>query len=46
MTATPFRPFETHLDQARALDLLRTATAGTDDGELFIEGASRNAVAG
>ena len=37
MTATPFRPFETHLDQARALDLLRTATAGADDGELFIE---------
>ncbi|WP_019954748.1 metalloprotease TldD [Yoonia vestfoldensis] len=37
MTATPFRPFETHLDQPQALDLLREATAGADDGELFIE---------
>jgi TldD protein len=37
MTEQPFRPFETHLDQDRALALLRTATQGADDGELFIE---------
>ncbi|WP_322894754.1 MULTISPECIES: metalloprotease TldD [unclassified Yoonia] len=37
MTDTPFRPFETHLDEAVALQLLRDATAGADDGELFIE---------
>ncbi len=32
-----FRPFETHLDQARALKLLRDATEGGEDGELFLE---------
>ncbi len=32
-----FRPFENDLDQDRALDLLREAVAGADDGELFIE---------
>ncbi len=32
-----FDPFETHLDRDRALTLLRTATAGADDGELFLE---------
>ena len=38
MTETaPFRPFETHLDAARALTILRDATAGADDGELFLE---------
>ena len=37
MTGTPFRPFDTHLDQDVALQLLREATAGADDGELFIE---------
>jgi TldD protein len=37
MTDAPFRPFETHLDEARALDLLRRATHGADDGELFLE---------
>ena len=39
MTApeTPFRPFETHLDEAEALRLLRAAVAGGDDGELFLE---------
>ena len=38
MTDTaPFRPFETHLDDARALTILRDATAGADDGELFLE---------
>ena len=32
-----FRPFETHLDEDRALGLLREAVAGADDGELFLE---------
>ena len=34
---TPFRPFETMLDEAAALRLLREAVAGADDGELFLE---------
>ncbi len=33
----PFRPFETLLDESRALALLRSAVAGADDGELFLE---------
>ncbi|MEM9141120.1 MAG: metallopeptidase TldD-related protein [Pseudomonadota bacterium] len=38
MTATQaFRPFETALDQGAALDILRGACAGADDGELFLE---------
>lgn len=37
MDDTPFRPFETQLDQAQALAMLRAATAGADDGELFLE---------
>jgi len=37
MTDAPFRPFETHLDEAAALAVLRAATAGADDGELFLE---------
>ena len=37
MSADPFRPFETHLDQDRALALLQEAVAGADDGELFLE---------
>lgn len=37
MTHDPFRPFETHLDQDAALALVREATAGADDGELFLE---------
>ncbi|PJI92758.1 TldD protein [Yoonia maricola] len=37
MSADPFRPFETNLDQEAALALLREATAGADDGELFLE---------
>jgi TldD protein len=32
-----FRPFETELDANRALSLLRAATDGADDGELFLE---------
>ena len=35
--AAPFRPFETMLDQDRALEILRSATAGADDGELYLE---------
>ncbi len=35
--ADPFRPFVSHLDEARALALLRGALAGADDGELFLE---------
>ncbi len=37
MTDAPFRPFETHLDEASALNVLRAATAGAEDGELFLE---------
>ncbi len=37
MSEAPFRPFETHLDEAAALKVLQTATAGADDGELFLE---------
>jgi len=37
MSADPFRPFETSLDQDQALGLLRDAVAGADDGELFLE---------
>ena len=32
-----FRPFDTHLDEDRALVVLRDAVAGADDGELFLE---------
>ena len=37
MTDAPFRPFETYMDEATALTILREATAGADDGELFLE---------
>lgn len=37
MTETPFRPFETLLDEAVALRILRAATAGAEDGELYLE---------
>ncbi|RUS58564.1 metalloprotease TldD [Pseudorhodobacter sp. E13] len=37
MTEAPFRPFETHLDEAQALAILRQATHGAEDGELFLE---------
>lgn len=37
MTDAPFRPFETNLDEAAALAILRDATSGADDGELFLE---------
>ena len=32
-----FQPFETHLDRQAALSVLREATRGADDGELFLE---------
>ncbi|ROT98987.1 TldD/PmbA family protein [Histidinibacterium lentulum] len=35
--ATPFRPFETALDEDTARSLVREAVAGADDGELFLE---------
>ena len=34
---SPFRPFDTSLDEAVALRLLRAATAGAEDGELYLE---------
>jgi len=34
---TPFEPFDTDLDESRALAILRGAVAGGDDGELFLE---------
>ncbi len=34
---TVFRPFETLLDKEAALSVLTAATAGADDGELFLE---------
>ena len=37
MNDAPFRPFETLLDEATALSVLRAATQGADDGELFLE---------
>ncbi|WP_299963390.1 metalloprotease TldD [uncultured Roseobacter sp.] len=37
MPDAPFQPFETLLDRQTALDILREATAGADDGELFLE---------
>ena len=37
MAHTPFRPFENNLDQDSALAMVRDATAGADDGELFLE---------
>ncbi|WP_438955225.1 TldD/PmbA family protein [Cognatiyoonia sp.] len=37
MSQDNFRPFETHMDKDRALQLVRDATYGADDGELFLE---------
>jgi TldD protein len=34
---TGFRPFETSFDENAALRILRSAVAGADDGELFLE---------
>src|SRR5690606_15217578 len=40
-----FRPFEEALDEDRALAILREATAGADDGELFLERRRSEALA-
>ncbi|WP_199258483.1 metalloprotease TldD [Paracoccus binzhouensis] len=37
MTDAVFSPFETHLDQDRALRILQSALAGAEDGDLFLE---------
>ena len=37
MTDASFSPFQTHLDQDRALKILRAALDGAEDGELFLE---------
>ncbi|RFP87339.1 metalloprotease TldD [Rhodobacteraceae bacterium 63075] len=37
MSDTPFRPFESDLDEGKALKTLENACTGADDGELFIE---------
>ncbi|MGB5068146.1 MAG: metalloprotease TldD, partial [Albidovulum sp.] len=37
MTEPRFSPFDPLLDPDRALTILRDATAGADDGELFLE---------
>ncbi len=37
MSQDSFRPFETQLDLDRSLALVRDATLGADDGELFLE---------
>ncbi|ARE41402.1 TldD protein, part of TldE/TldD proteolytic complex [Rhodovulum sp. P5] len=37
MQHPPFRPFDSLLDQDAALAMLRDATHGADDGELFLE---------
>jgi TldD protein len=44
MTDAPFRPFETQLDEATALSILRAATSGADDGELFLERSRSEAI--
>ena len=44
MTDASFSPFRTHLDQDRALRILRDALAGADDGELFLERARSEAL--
>lgn len=37
MTADPFQPFQSQVDEDTALRLVRDAVAGADDGELFLE---------
>ena len=44
-TSPRFRPLEGALDEARALAILREATAGADDGELFLERRRSEALA-
>ena len=45
MTDTRFLPFETTLDRESALGILRAATDGADDGELFLERRRAEALA-
>ena len=45
MTKARFQPFETTLDQEAALAILRSATDGADDGELFFERSRSEALA-
>ncbi|MEX5729620.1 TldD protein [Rhodovulum iodosum] len=37
MSQPPFRPFDLQIDQQTALSVLREATHGAEDGELFLE---------
>ncbi|MGV6839595.1 MAG: metalloprotease TldD [Planktomarina sp.] len=37
MPESPFRPFETHLDEDTARNAVKEAVHGADDGELFLE---------
>ncbi|MEY8097022.1 metalloprotease TldD [Falsihalocynthiibacter sp. S25ZX9] len=39
-----FRPFDTIIDKAAALSVLQNATSGADDGELFLERRSSEAL--
>jgi len=45
MSETPFRPFDSTLPMAGALAVLRDATFGADDGELFVERRKSEALA-
>ncbi|MEO0865872.1 MAG: metalloprotease TldD, partial [Pseudomonadota bacterium] len=45
MTDAPFAPLDTLLDRDNALKTLRDATAGADDGELFLERRRSESVA-
>ncbi|MEM9813391.1 MAG: metalloprotease TldD [Pseudomonadota bacterium] len=45
MSDTGFDPFASDLDEGRALAVLRTAVAGADDGELFLERRRSESVA-
>ena len=44
MTNAPFRPFETEVDEGKALNLLEKACAGAEDGELFLERSKSEAL--
>ncbi|WP_273498912.1 metalloprotease TldD [Lentibacter algarum] len=44
MTNAPFRPFETEVDEGKALYLLENACAGAEDGELFLERSKSEAL--
>ena len=37
MSDNPFRPFETHIDEDAARDVVKKALVGAEDGELFLE---------